>query len=1212
MRTLNIKFLAKISIIVFFCFVSVKLTGQIQINDEAGLKAIADDLAGEYILVSDITLTESWTPIGDNENRFTGIIDGNGKSIHGLKFKDSSRNGAGFIGVAEGAVVKNLSIVGATIYGGQSVGGVVGLSYAPTTVENCYTSGVFSGWDHIGGIIGGSRQSDPVGEFSEVINCFSTAAVISTDHQAGGIVGAAVDLVVQDTYFAGIATCPYNRTGGIVALLDLGTAQIYNSVVFSPYLKGNVTNRILGGFNDGTTPVLINNYSWENTEVYREGVLYFDGENDPDGVDGEHSTESRLKSTSFYTTELNWNNSIWNFEEGKLPVLSFQSYPINGDAIYIPIFPERPLPGTTFESNPLSSLNRTVTTSSSDPTVATIDENGLVTFIKDGLTILTFTTQGDAEYNGATLSYELVVEGISYEISNEQDLRNIKYDLNGEYTLMNNITLTKDWELMGTFRGVLNGNGKIIYGLRYDNQDQYGVGLFGNAEGALVTKLGIEGAYIRGNGDVGAIMGNMYGSTISECYVANSYIAGRDHVGAIAGAMRSRDVEEGVKEWSVVSNCHSGAQIYSREYQAAGLVGIINGGTLENCYFSGVVQSEQGRATGIVSLVDNDDAGEVKNNINLAAGVYCAQNTYRIGDWGGRVPGEDNNYVKFINNWSASKSYFGASLNQSAMKTASYDANDREGRNLDNDNKARSQDFYVNTLGWDFNETWKFIPGTEGKMYPVLEWQEAPLVSVIYGVPNPAFLIWTPLADANIDLAKIIGSYGQELTFEITEGSQFVEREGNFLFIVEREPSTAGTTTVNMNIDPALVNVVDVLNSNLNIEIILQNTVYNIATVADFLAINDKLFGRFRLTNNIDMTGIEFYGIGSAQTPFTGQFYGDGFSILNPVVKTNGDNKKGLFNATQGARIEKLGVVNFTFSGSSTGGSGNADLGGLVGSCRSTVIDQCFLTGNLVGRDHVGAFVGGDCNDVIIRNSYADANIRSYWQAGGLFGVTAGNVTIENCYFTGTVTTQSGWAGGIIGLIDRAGEVKMSNTVSIADVSSGEKAGYHIAGNINNVGTVSLFRNNLYDFDAIINTNGEEWKVTSEIEIPGQIEYATGKLITQLKQQATYTAIGWDFDNVWTIQEGQSLPQLKHVPVVSSVPSVPQDKNNYLVYVSEDKVYISGINQSAEVSLYNINGQLVANGVFSDNAVLKVSNKGFFIVRVTENGVSTSIKVVNK
>lgn len=1203
----------KMAIIAVLCFVSTVMYGQqIQINDEAGLRAIANDLAGDYVLTADITLTGDWIPIGDDDNRFTGVIDGNGKTIYGLNFRNSSLNGAGFIGVANGATIKNLSIVGAQVYGGQDVGIIIGRAYAPTLVEKCYTSGAVSGYDHVGGFIGGTKKSDPEGERNSIKNCYSTAMVLSTSWQAGGILGTSVDTEISNTYFGGVASCPSGRTGGIVALGDGGSTVIKNSVVMAAYLKGDETNRILGSENN-TNVTLEKNYSWENTEVYVKGEPSDDGESDPNGKDGEHVTAAKLKTASFYKTDLSWNDPVWKIEDGNYPIFSHQSYPIDADGIYIPSFPERPLPGDKFDAGALSALNRTVSYSSSDPAVASVDASGMVSFIKDGTTTLTFSTQGDTYSKGATVKILLTVQGISYQIRTEEDLRNIKYDLEGEFTLMNDITLTKDWELMGTFKGKLNGNGKIIYGLRYDNRNQYGVGLFGSAEGATITKLGIEKAYIIGNGDVGAIVGNAYGCIISECYVANSYISGRDHVAAIVGAMRTYSKGEGdAKEtiYTKVRNCHSGAHIYSREYQAGGIVGIICGGTLEKCYFSGFVQSQSGRATGIAAMVDSNDPGIITNNINLAAAVYCGEN-YRIADWGSRGPESGNYVVEFINNWSVEQSYFGTSLKFSSVKE-NHNENDRDGRNLSNDNLARTQSFYTGTLGWDFNDTWKFMPGTEGLMYPVLKWQEASLVSVIYGIPDPAYLIWTPGAEDNIHLGKIKGSYGQTLDFEILEGGEFVERDGNLLYISEKEPGKEGWTKVKLNMNSALNNIIDPQKTQMDIEILLNGTIYDITSVQDFLNINKKPFAKYRLTKTIDMKGVEFEGIGSAQSPFTGQLNGNGNSILNVTVITKGADKKGLFNATDGARIEKLGVENFSFSGSTTSGSGSADLGGIAGSCRNTVIDQCYISGHIIGRDHVGGFVGGDCDNVTIRNSYADVRIEAGTQAGGFFGVTAGSVTVENSYFVGSVTTNSAWAGGIIGLIDRTGTIKISNTVSIGNVSSGDRAGNFIGGNMedNGVprGAIDLFLKNLYNYDAIIKTNGQEWSVPQEIT--GQVEYPAGKGVSDLKSKATYTAIGWDFATIWGIEEGQAYPRL-NVLHTSLYPET-QDVNAYKVYTSDNNIHISGIGQSAIVTLYNINGQMLSQSNVSDEAVLSVPGKGFYIVNIVEGGKITPVKVIVK
>ena len=55
---------------------SSAVSAQTQITDEAGLKAIANDLNGNYVLAADITLTGQWTPLGTEASPFTGTFDG--------------------------------------------------------------------------------------------------------------------------------------------------------------------------------------------------------------------------------------------------------------------------------------------------------------------------------------------------------------------------------------------------------------------------------------------------------------------------------------------------------------------------------------------------------------------------------------------------------------------------------------------------------------------------------------------------------------------------------------------------------------------------------------------------------------------------------------------------------------------------------------------------------------------------------------------------------------------------------------------------------------------------------------------------------------------------------------------------------------------------------------------------------------------------------
>lgn len=1215
--------LFRMLMVALLCVAPFTLKGQTQISTEAELRAIAANLSGQYILANDITLTGTWTPIGDDQNRFTGTIDGNGKTISGLKFKDSSRNGAGFVGVAEGATIKNLKITGAQIFGGQDVGGIVGRAYASTSIDGCYTSGVFSGYDHIGGIVGGSKVSASDGlKTSRISDCFSTAAVVSTSWQAGGIIGTSVNIDILNSYSGGVVICPMGRSGGIAALADGGTTTIQNCVALGAYIKGDEANRIMGSENNNIVSYS-NNYSWANTKVYVKDVLYEDGVSDANMNDGEHADEAKLKSVDFYKNNLMWSESIWRIQEGTFPIFTHQTYPLNADAIYYVSFPERALPGSTFETKAISALNRTITFTSSNPAVATVDNNGLVSFLANGQTTLTFSTPGDAYSTGATETINVEVKGIAYNITTEEDLRAIKFDLAGEYTLMNNITLTAPWVPIGTFKGKLNGNGKIIYGLTVSDKNNRNKGLFSETEGAEITKLGIEQADILGNEDVAAIVGNMKGGLIDQCYVANSSISGRDHVGAIVGAMRSYDAivtpgdpnngtaDVTEKRFCTVSNCYSGARIYSREYQAGGIAGIICGGTLQNCYFSGVVQALRGRVGGIVSLVDSDDPGEIKNNINLSVAGYCGEATYRIGDWAGRSFGTDKYVVKFTNNWSKEQSFFGADLKNSAVKQILSENDDRDGRNLSMDNNARLQSFYTGTLGWDFTNTWKFISGTEGKIYPVLKWQSAPLVSNVYGIPQPAYLTWYEGSMEAIELNKIMSTTGQTLTFNVTSGAQLVDKQGDLLYVTESSLTDGGWAKVGMTMDAALASIVDQKKSDFDVEVVMRDAYINVSSAQDLLNINNKLFGKFRLTQNIDMAGVDFRGIGSIDTPFTGELNGNGFSVLNPVVKTNGENIKGFFNATQGAKIQKLGISNFSFNGSSK--NTGADLGGLVGACKNTTIDQCYLTGSIVGNDHVGGFVGGQADQVTIKNSYLDATVEGSSQSGGFVGATGGSVTIENSYFTGSISTSWGWAGGFIGLIDRQGEIKISNSVSIGDVASGEKAGAIIGGNIadNGIprGTVSLFLNNIYNLDAIITTNGQEWVVPAEV--PGSIVSALAKLPADLKKVATFTAIGWDFSNIWTIVENTEYPKLKNVQP-TAIKDITGNSSKYIVFNEGLNIRIKGISEAAEVSLFSMNGQKLAQKKFVDNGYITAPTPGFYIVRIIENGKNTTAKVICK
>lgn len=90
---------------------SVSAFAQTGINDEAGLKAIANDLNGNYVLTQDITLSDAeWTPIGTSDRPFTGTLDGKCFTIKGLTVgngaNNDSNNDKAFFGFTNGATVQ--------------------------------------------------------------------------------------------------------------------------------------------------------------------------------------------------------------------------------------------------------------------------------------------------------------------------------------------------------------------------------------------------------------------------------------------------------------------------------------------------------------------------------------------------------------------------------------------------------------------------------------------------------------------------------------------------------------------------------------------------------------------------------------------------------------------------------------------------------------------------------------------------------------------------------------------------------------------------------------------------------------------------------------------------------------------------------------------------------------------------------------------------
>ncbi len=134
------------------------------VDSEAGLRAVnriitsdVNELGSGIILAADITLTgeNNWIPIGSEQNPYTGIFNGNSKTITGLHINDETADYQGLIGyLSNYGMVKDLTLANSFITGGEDVGGVVGFSANSSimnvTVKDCEINGKY----YVGGIIG--------------------------------------------------------------------------------------------------------------------------------------------------------------------------------------------------------------------------------------------------------------------------------------------------------------------------------------------------------------------------------------------------------------------------------------------------------------------------------------------------------------------------------------------------------------------------------------------------------------------------------------------------------------------------------------------------------------------------------------------------------------------------------------------------------------------------------------------------------------------------------------------------------------------------------------------------------------------------------------------------------------------------------------------------------------------------------------------------
>jgi hypothetical protein len=131
-----------------------------QITTCAQLQAIQKNLTARYSLGNDIDCTGfdfgdgmGFMPIGSVAEPFTGVLDGMGLSIKGLRIVRSRVDGTGLFGNAVGATVQHLKLARAEIMGSNGVGTLIGNAQRAQVLD-CQIDGVLAARQGGSGAVG--------------------------------------------------------------------------------------------------------------------------------------------------------------------------------------------------------------------------------------------------------------------------------------------------------------------------------------------------------------------------------------------------------------------------------------------------------------------------------------------------------------------------------------------------------------------------------------------------------------------------------------------------------------------------------------------------------------------------------------------------------------------------------------------------------------------------------------------------------------------------------------------------------------------------------------------------------------------------------------------------------------------------------------------------------------------------------------------------
>jgi len=377
-----------------------------------------------------------------------------------------------------------------------------------------------------------------------------------------------------------------------------------------------------------------------------------------------------------------------------------------------------------------------------------------------------------------------------------------------------------------------------------------------------------------------------------------------------------------------------------------------------------------------------------------------------------------------------------------------------------------------------------------------------------------------------------------------------------------------------------------------------ENYPYQIANLNNLYwisASNTRWGFHYIQTSDIDASEtVNWFGgsgwnrIGTATDYFTGTYDGQGHIISGLRINRAGTDDTGLFGIIEEAVIENLGLAFVNITGRDYVGAiaGTAETGSVVNNCFSTgMVNGRNLVGGLVGRnfgstfnsysladvigsgDRVGGLVGANWGESQVRYSYSAGSVNGYTYVGGLIGINSVGNLVSNSYSHAAVQGYN-YVGGLAGSVNRS---RIEYSYSTGPVTGSNAGG--LTGTIYDAGE---------GFADVLNY----WNITSS----GQANSPLGEGRTtdhMTYPYAAHTYFDWDFDEIWaadlnynmnygypylrdgiSVSVDEDLLAVIEPFIISNYPNPFNPETTITFTLPEDTENLS-------LLIYNIRGQLV-------------------------------------